>query len=366
MVMKPFSSGMRAHAWRTHNTLALAIGGLLLLANAGVAQTTVAASAPHAHSQAAGQATATSVQDQELQKQIAELRAQVAKLQAALEQQQKQTPQTPTAAAPASTAQAPGRRMMGDKPAMPPGGMPMGEMGGMGSGGMGGGQKGAMSGGAMQKMQMMEMMEMMDMHKGEMGMPPEGMTMPDDMMSEMGMGSMSGAAGTSSSSGMTMGGGSAGGASSGSGGRGGMSMGAGGTSAAAPAARSSRPARSMSSLPGVPGASHVYHIGSTGFFLDQPQLNLTTQQQTALNRIKERALLERGNAERRIEQAEQELWTLTGADQPDAAKVQAKLQEIEQLRTNQRIGFIRAVGEATKQLTAEQQNALLGTTPPTK
>lgn len=127
-----------------------------------------------------------------------------------------------------------------------------------------------------------------------------------------------------------------------------------------------RTPRSVSSLPGIPGASHVYHIGSTGFFLDQPQLNLNTEQQTALNRIKERALLERSNAERRIEQGEQELWALTGADLPDASKVQAKLQEIEQLRTAQRIAFIRAVGEATKQLTPEQQSALTGMAMPKK
>ena len=356
--MKPFSSHTRAHARRTHIAAALAFGGLLWLPGAGVAQTTGAASAPHAHPQAAGQATATSA-DPELQKQLAELQAQVAKLQAALDQQQKQTPQTPTAGAPASPAPAPGRRMMGEMGAMPPGGMRMSEMGGMGSGGMGAGQPGGMSGG----MEKMDMMQMMDMHKGEMGMPPDGMKMPDNMMSEMGMGSMSSGSTTPSTGGMTMGGGGAAATPSASSGMGGMNMGGSSTS---PAGRTPRASRSMSSLPGVPGASHVYHIGSTGFFLDQPQLNLTTQQQTALNRIKERALLERGNAERRIEQAEQEVWTLTGADQPDAAKVQAKLQEIEQLRTNQRIGFIRAVGEATKQLTPEQQSALLGTAPPTK
>ena len=334
--MNPFSSGMRGQAWRTYAAAALAIGGLLSPAGAGVAQTTGTASAPHAPSQAAGQATATSAQDQDLQKQIAELRAQVAKLQSALDQQHKQKPQTPAAGSPMAPAQPAGRRMTGEMSAMP-----MGEMGGMSGGGMG----------------------MMDMHKGEMGMPPDGMKMPDNMMmGEMGMGSTSGGSGTPSSGGMTMGGGGAA-PPSGSGGTGGMNMSGGGTSAVSTRARAPR---SMSSLPGVPGASHVYHVGSTGFFLDQPQLNLTTQQQTALNRIKERALLERGNAERRIDQAEQELWALTGADQPDGAKVQAKLQEIEQLRTNQRIGFIRAIGEATNLLTPEQQNTLLGVAPPTK
>ena len=350
--MKSFTTRTSPRVRRTQLAVALAVGGLLSVPASGSAQTS--ADAPHAHSQPAGQTSATAAQDQELQKQIAELRAQVAKLQAALEQQQQPTPQTPTAAAPATPSQAPGRRMMGEMGAMPSGGMRMGEMGGMGSGGTGAGQTGATPGGAMG----------MDMHKGEMGMPPDGMKMPDNMMSEMGMGSMSSGSGTPSSGGMTMGG--AGSPSAGAGGTGGMTMSGGGASAPAPAARASRAPRSMSSLPGTPGASHVYHIGSTAFFLDQTQLNLTTQQQTALNRIKERALLERANAERRIEQAEQELWALTGADQPDAAKIQAKLQEIEQLRTNQRIGFIRAVGDATKQLTPEQQNALLGTAPPTK
>ena len=334
--MKPYTP--RSTAFSVPAALILA--GILWMPARSTAQTAPPAAAPHAHTQATAPA-APAGSDQELQKQLAELRAQVAKLQAALDQQQKQAPQMPMAAPTATPTPAPGRRMMGEM-----GGMQKDKMAGMGSGGgMGAGQAAGMSGGGMGMMDM-DMMEM-DMHKGEMGMPPEEMMMPEGMMmNEMGMGGMSGGAGASASGGMTMGGGGAN---------------------AAPSGMRPMPApRSMSSLPGVPGASHVYHIGSTGFFLDQPQLNLTTQQQTALNRIKERALLDRANAERRIEQAEQELWALTGADQPDAAKVQAKLQEIEQLRTNQRIAFIRAVGEGAKLLTAEQQNALLGNATPTK
>lgn len=71
-------------------------------------------------------------------------------------------------------------------------------------------------------------------------------------------------------------------------------------------------------------------------------------------------MVDRANAERRIAQAEQDLWTLTGADQPDAPKVQAKAREIEELRATQRLAFIEAVGEATKLLTAEQRSKLLG------
>ena len=164
---------------------------------------------------------------------------------------------------------------------------------------------------------------MMDMHRGEMGMPPVG------MMREMG----------------------------------GMPMAA--PSAPTPSGALTTSARPLSALPGMPGVSHLYHIGSTGFFLDQPQLGVSSDQQSAFSRIMERALLERDNANRRIEEAEQELWALTGAG-TDAARVDAKIAEIERARTNQRIEFIRAVGEAIEVLTPEQRNALLGTTVPKK
>jgi hypothetical protein len=120
-----------------------------------------------------------------------------------------------------------------------------------------------------------------------------------------------------------------------------------------------------SRLPGFPGASHLYHIGATGFFLDHPQhITLSTQQQSALNRIKEKALLDRANFNRRIEDNEQMLWTLTAADSPDATKIDSKVRAIEKLRSDQRLAFIRAVGEAGKVLTVNQQAALLGTKPP--
>lgn len=279
--------------------------------------------------------------DQTQAKQLEELRAEVARLQAALEQQR----QAGTSGAPtvpstggATSDQPPGMRM-GEM------GMRMGEMGmRMGEMGMRMGEMGAMPPGGG--------MDMMEMHKGEMGMPPEGMK-----MGGMGAPAPSGPAAAPTTGGMQMGGGSTAG--------GGMPMAGGGSAArpATPAARSGRPA---SALPGIPGASHLYHVGSSGFFLDQPQIALTSEQQASLNRIKERALLERSTAERAIEQGEQELWTLTGADQPDATKVQAKLKDIEQLRTNQRMAFIRAVGEAANVLTPEQRNVVLGTAAPKK
>lgn len=117
-----------------------------------------------------------------------------------------------------------------------------------------------------------------------------------------------------------------------------------------------------STLPGFPGASHIYHIGATGFFLDHPEhITLSAEQQTKLNQAKRKALLDKSKMQRKIDEAEQELWELTGSDEPDANKIQAKVQEIEKKRGEQRLAFIREVGEAAKVLTEEQRKALLGT-----
>jgi hypothetical protein len=121
----------------------------------------------------------------------------------------------------------------------------------------------------------------------------------------------------------------------------------------------------QSALPGFPGASHLYHIGATDFFLDHPQhIALTTDQQAALNKAKEEALLAKSTSDRAIQQAEQELWTLTAADQPDAAMIQAKLAEIGKLNGEARFSFIQSVGEASSVLTDEQRKTLTGFAPP--
>lgn len=120
----------------------------------------------------------------------------------------------------------------------------------------------------------------------------------------------------------------------------------------------------LSNLPGFPGASHLYHVGATGFFLDHPQhIQLSGEQQAALNRIKERSTLDQRTAERRIEEAEQELWTLTAAESPEIAKIEDKVRSIERLRGDQRLAFIRSVGEAARLLTPEQRAVLLGAKP---
>jgi len=116
-----------------------------------------------------------------------------------------------------------------------------------------------------------------------------------------------------------------------------------------------------SALPGFPGASHLYHIGSTGFFLDHSEhITLTVEQQKSLNQIRQDSTLAKDTAKRKIDQAEQELWQLTSSDQPDAGKIEAKISEIEKLRGDERLAFIRSVGEAAKVLTDEQRKSLIG------
>ena len=135
-------------------------------------------------------------------------------------------------------------------------------------------------------------------------------------------------------------------------------------SAMKPGSGMSEMARS-SAMPGVPGISRLYHIGATEFFLNHPEhITLTIKQQAALNGMKQKTLLSKSTAQRKIEQAEQELWELTGADEPDAAQIQAMVQVIEKLRGEQRLAFIQSVGEAAKALTEEQTKILLGTAAP--
>ena len=120
----------------------------------------------------------------------------------------------------------------------------------------------------------------------------------------------------------------------------------------------------QTNLPGFPGSSHIYHVGATGFYLEYAdKLGLSTQQRTSLNDIKQRALVDQSNQQRRIDEAEQALWLLTAADQPDAPSLEAKIREIEKLKADQRLDFIRAVGEAAKVLTDDQRKVVLGMVP---
>ena len=121
-----------------------------------------------------------------------------------------------------------------------------------------------------------------------------------------------------------------------------------------------------SSLPGFPGASHLYHVGATGFFLDHPEhITLSVDQKRRLAEAKEASLLEQAEMQRAIEQAEQELWLLTAADEPDVKDIEAKVRGVEKLKADQRLAFIRAVGGAAQILTDEQRKQLTGDSQPT-
>ena len=77
-------------------------------------------------------------------------------------------------------------------------------------------------------------------------------------------------------------------------------------------------------------------------------------------------MLDQASEQRRIDQAEQELYSLTGADQSDTSKIQAKISEIEKRRSEQRMNFIQSVSEAGNVLTHDQHLALMGTMPSAK
>ena len=119
----------------------------------------------------------------------------------------------------------------------------------------------------------------------------------------------------------------------------------------------------QSPLPGFPGASHLYHIGSTDFFLDHAaMIGLNVEQKRRLGQIREQSQMEGATIDRRILQAEQELWQLTAAEEPAAAAIEEKVREIETSRGDKRMAFIRAVGRAAEVLTPAQRQKALGMT----
>lgn len=141
-------------------------------------------------------------------------------------------------------------------------------------------------------------------------------------------------------------------------------MGGMGASAPMGQAASMGPGSILSVLPGFPGASHLYHIGSTNFFLDHPQhITLSLEQQNRLGEIQMNALMQRGDLNRKIQEVEEQIWILTASDQPNLSSIEAKIRESEKLQGDLRLVLIKDVGEATKVLTAEQRKALLGTLP---
>jgi hypothetical protein len=119
------------------------------------------------------------------------------------------------------------------------------------------------------------------------------------------------------------------------------------------------PTLTSTSMPLHAGAApHLFHLGASSFFLDHEELALTSEQRSTLSGIRERAVLGYATTQRKIDQAEQDLWSLTSAEHPLASRVEAKLAEIARLWTQQRMDYIRTIGDAVAQLTDAQHKVL--------
>ena len=108
------------------------------------------------------------------------------------------------------------------------------------------------------------------------------------------------------------------------------------------------------------GPPALLHIGAKGFFLDRPQtFTPRADQAKTLTDIKERTTMAMMADDKKVQESEQQLWKLTAADHPNLAEIESKTREIEKLRADQRVAFIRSVAEAANLLTPEQKEMLL-------
>lgn len=309
-------------------TAVLGVSVLFLLGGTAALGQAPASNPPAQH----GMADAAD-QNRQLADQITELRAQVARLQAAVQQTgpgKKVRPKSGMKMNPASNK---GMGMMDDKSDM-----------GMSAG------KGAMPSGSAAMGMKDDQGEMGGMSPGGNAPMSSGMSLGGEKDGMSGM-STGGRSKTSPAPAPAMG-------------MGEMASGGNAAMSAMPAAAGGAATMSgpSSATPGQAGASHLYHMGSNGFFLNHSQhVTLTPDQKLALNSVKGKAKRDYTAGQRRIDQGEQELYALTGADQPDSARIQAKIVEIEKLRADQRMNFIRAVADASNVLTPGQRKALLGT-----
>lgn len=101
---------------------------------------------------------------------------------------------------------------------------------------------------------------------------------------------------------------------------------------------------------------HLLHVGATDFFLDHQQhLGITPDQKALLETIKRDASNQKTNSEGEIDKAEEQLWQLTSADQPNGMDIDSKVQEVAQLRAAEQVAFIHSVSAASNVLTSEQR-----------
>lgn len=120
------------------------------------------------------------------------------------------------------------------------------------------------------------------------------------------------------------------------------------------------PSKSNSSMSAsrAADAPHLLHVGAKDFFLDHAQhIGLMSDQRLRLERIKADTKRNKTASQKQIDVAEQELWKLTSAEQPNTGEIDMKVQEIAKLRADQQMAFIHAVSAASDVLTPEQRTA---------
>ena len=114
-------------------------------------------------------------------------------------------------------------------------------------------------------------------------------------------------------------------------------------------------------------APHLLHVGAKDFYLDHAQqIGLTPEQKADLEKIKAGAVQQKVASQKQIDVAEQELWQLTSADQPDSAQIDSKVQEIAKSKADQQVTFIHAVSSASDVLTTEQRAKVVKLMPSTE
>ena len=101
---------------------------------------------------------------------------------------------------------------------------------------------------------------------------------------------------------------------------------------------------------------HLLHIGAKDFFLDhQKHIALTPDQKAQLETIKRESGNQKSTYEGQIGTAQEQLWQLTSADQPNSTDIDGKVQEVAQLRAAEQVAFIHSVSAALEVLTPEQR-----------
>ncbi len=115
-------------------------------------------------------------------------------------------------------------------------------------------------------------------------------------------------------------------------------------------------ARSGSTPAGTPS---LMHAGAKDFFLDDAHhITLSAEQKASLEKIKANAGQQKSAFDMQINEAQQDLWRLTGAGQPNLGQIDEKVQQIARLRADQQSAYIHAVADAANVLTPEQQRAI--------